>query len=108
MKNVTCGKCGETRESSVAEEYCDCGDNCITFNHEVLTDIINSRSEARMLCACCKHEVFGVNIDAYPHTGGWKINGLKGYWWLSVRCPACNYETSFSKFGIVGNLNQQR
>jgi len=100
MKNVICRSCGDSRSSDLAEEKCDCGMEEITLNPESVTDIINSRSEAKMLCASCQNEVFGLKVDAYPHTGGWQIPGLKGSWWLSVQCPKCNYETSFSKFGI--------
>lgn len=101
MKNVTCRKCGHQRVSATAEEgCCMCGSDEITLKPEAVTDIINSRSTPEMLCSSCGKEVFGLDIDAYPHKGGWQIPGLKGSWWLSVACPSCNHETSFCNFGI--------
>jgi hypothetical protein len=45
-------------------------------------------------------------IRAYPHSGGWKIPGLKGdpdedgRYWLYISCPGCGYEWALWKLGV--------
>lgn len=39
-------------------------------------------------------------IRAYPHSDGWKIQGLPGSWWLFIKCPSCGYDWSIWKLGV--------
>ena len=102
MKSVTCRCCGEIRVSAKADEDCsDCGCNEITFRMGAVPDLVNSRESATLNCTSCGREVFGLNVDAYSHENGWRVPGLKGKWWLSIACPDCHHESSFSHFGIT-------
>jgi ribosomal protein S27E len=100
MKNVTCRNCGDTRPAIIAFEGCQCGCEEITLKVGAVTDLINSRTAPRVSCTSCGLEVFGLDVDAYPHPDGWVIPGLSEKWWLSIACPDCNHETSFSHLGI--------
>ena len=101
MKNVTCRRCGETRPSNDADENCpSCESEGITFNPGRVAELLNSRETAEIRCASCNNELWNLDIDAYGHSNGWKVPGLSDKWWLSIACPACNYETSFDKFGV--------
>jgi len=100
MKRVTCRNCGVARKSNDAFKRCICGMEDITIKMDVVSDLINSRSDAEVRCASCNHEIFGNDVDAYPHDGGWSVPGLGGKWWLSIQCDKCDYETSFNKLGI--------
>jgi len=101
MRNVTCRCCGETRPIAIAENDCeDCGCNEITFTPGAVSDILNSRDKAELRCTSCDNELWNLDIDAYQHENGWVVPGLPGKWWLSIACPECTHETSFSHFGI--------
>lgn len=101
MKNVTCRNCGEVRPA-VADnsDKCICGSDEIVLSLRSVTELVNSRDTAKLLCGSCNHEVFNLDVDAYPHSSGWKVPGLDGKYWLFISCPVCEYQTSFDKFGI--------
>jgi hypothetical protein len=102
MKKVTCRSCGEPRPSIIAFEGCKCGCPEITFGMGVVADLLNSRESATLNCPDCNTDLFGLDVDAYLHENGWRIPGLKHSWWLSVVCPKCQREASFTNFGITG------
>lgn len=101
MKNVTCRSCGDTRPAVIAPEGCQCGCGEITINLNAVTDLVNSRDNAKLECTSCGNDLFGLDVDAYLHENGWRIPGLRDLWWLSIACPKCHHETSFSHFGIT-------
>lgn len=39
-------------------------------------------------------------VDFYDHRDGWRVAGMEGRWWLSVRCTHCGYDWSLNKLGV--------
>ena len=40
------------------------------------------------------------NIQLYPHSGGWNVEGIEGKQWLYVRCHKCKYDWALWKLGV--------
>ena len=97
MKNIRCSECGDFRPADA--KFCVCGTNDIEFKADSVSDLLNSRSTPKLLCAICGEELYGKLVYAYVHKDGWTVPGLTGKWWLSIRCN-CGYDNSFDKFGI--------
>ena len=101
MKIVTCRNCGEGRPAAEAKSSCaHCGNEEMTFKLGAVTELINTREAAELKCSSCDRDMFGLDVDAYCHDGGWVVPGLPCKVWLSIACPDCNHETSFSNFGV--------
>lgn len=54
-------------------------------------------------CFKCKKEMIGFEVFGYPHDGGWKT--ARGWQWLYIPCPHCNYQNSFAKMHIPHNID---
>jgi len=53
----------------------------------------------RKVCTCGKELDFD-NIYSYPHSDGWKIEGLPHNQWIYVTCNGCNYDWAVWKPGF--------
>ena len=97
MKQVGCSLCHEKRPSHM--KVCLCGVDEIEFNPGHVASLLNLRETPEAHCLRCGHDLYGENIQAYPHSDGWVVPGLQWKWWLSIECK-CGYHTSFDKYGI--------
>lgn len=56
-------------------------------------------------CRWCRNKdkpssLEGYPIQRYEHSGGWKVPGLPGRWWLYITCPECGYQWSLRALGV--------
>ena len=99
----TCATCGLER---YAGRECACGSEDLTLSFEHFASMIAGRAKhADVECGACETNLMDEDVQAYQHDGGWMFGGPglplpRMRFWLSIKCPNCAYETSFSKFGI--------
>lgn len=43
----------------------------------------------------------GLDIQMYPHDGGYQVTGMEQRQWLYVVCPWCGYQWSLKKLKIA-------
>jgi hypothetical protein len=84
----------------------------------ILTDEQAAPFRAQMnihICFDARHKK-SVNLSeepirGYPHSGGWKVPGLKGdpdedgRYWLYIHCPTCGYDWALWKLGVSRSFN---
>ena len=51
-------------------------------------------------CRSCSKPMHEVEVESYPHSGGWEVEGRLAKQWLYVTCDACDYQNSLSKLGV--------
>ena len=47
-------------------------------------------------CRWCEAKLTGP-VYGYQHSGGVEVPGLKGRWWLYLKCPKCGYDWALWK-----------
>lgn len=104
MRKYTCAECGGERYSGKCCDFCGSEDLTLEFNH-FASMIARRAKHADVECGACETDLMDEDVQAYQHSGGWTFGGSglplpRTRWWLSIKCPNCAYETSFSKFGI--------
>jgi len=106
MKEIrlyTCASCGRQRYAGI---NCECGSEDLTLSFEHFASMIARRApDTDVECSACETNLMDEDVQAYQHDGGWMFGGPgmplpRMKYWLSIKCPNCTYETSFSKFGI--------
>lgn len=55
-------------------------------------------------CITCKSKE--GRILMYPHSGGVKVEGIPGLWWVFFECDKCQYQTSFQK--AINKLEREK
>ena len=40
-------------------------------------------------------------VEHYPHSGGWRVDGLEPRQWLYKNCPKCGYDWALWKIGVL-------
>ena len=100
MIKATCAECGQDRGLQGPRECGYCRSEDFEFSPQEVGHYLNSRTRG-LNCQCCSVVLTGYYVQAYPHEDGWSLRGVTDKkFWLSIRCPACNYDNSFDKFGI--------
>ena len=51
-------------------------------------------------CRSCSKPMHNVEVESYPHQGGWPVDGRLARQWLYVPCPNCDYQNSLWKLGV--------
>lgn len=53
-------------------------------------------------CRWCGEELPNEpeDIEYYPHSGGWTVDGFKEKLWLYVTCIKCKYQWALWKIGV--------
>lgn len=51
-------------------------------------------------CKYCNAELGNEQVHYYPHSTGWKIDGIQYKVWLFVVCPGCGYQWALWKLGF--------
>ena len=99
----SCFECGRSRDLNADPSVCPyCGTEDFFTDMSAVDNLIESRTEG-LDCKECNANLSEERIEMYPHDNGWKMSGVAGKWWMSIRCPQCGYESSFAKFGITRN-----
>ena len=105
MRKYTCADCGAERY--LCKTCLKCGSEDLTLEFEHFASMIAARRavDTDVECSACGTDLMDEDVQAYQHSSGWNFGGSgmplpRMRWWLSIKCPDCGYETSFSKFGI--------
>lgn len=57
-----------------------------------LEDIRNYIKEKDIKCEWCKNSFDSNDIDMYPHSGGYNVDGMNDKQWLYITCRHCGYD----------------
>lgn len=99
----TCTGCGEQRDLDKDPALCPtCGYEDFSTNLSAVFDIIAGRTK-NLVCNDCPTSLDDERVNMFPHSDGWKMSGVAGKWWMSIKCPQCGYSNAFTKFGIMKN-----
>jgi hypothetical protein len=106
MSNIRLYRCADCGKERYAGRTCECGSEDLSFDFKHFASMIARRpTGVDIECSACETNLMDEDVQAYQHDGGWMFGGQgsplpRMRYWLSIKCPNCTYETSFSRFGI--------